>query len=235
MNILKIIFLSISSEITLFFLTKIMGDKQMSQISMFDYIIGITIGSIAAEMATSLENNFIEPLVAMIVYALIALTISYISYKSIKIRRILYGNSLILLDNGMLYMKNFKIAKLDINEFLVECRTSGYFNINDIETAILEPNGKISFLPKSSKKPITPEILNIKPQIEKALINIIIDGHILQENLEKTGNDMLWLQKQLSIQGITDISNVLLGMCDSNNILSIYTKKEFSNSHDFFE
>lgn len=235
MNVFKIIILSISSEILLFFLTKIMGDKQMSQLSMFDYIIGITIGSIAAEMATSLEDNFIEPLVAMIVYALIALSISYFSYKSIKFRRFLYGNSLILLDNGELYKKNFKTAKLDINEFLVQCRTNGYFNINDIQTAILEPNGKISFLPKSSKKPATPENLNIQTQIEKILINVIIDGHIIQENLNRTGNDMVWLQKQLAIQKINDVSEVLLGMCDSNNNLSIYTKKEISNSHNYFD
>lgn len=234
MNIIKIIILSISSEILLFFLTKIMGDKQMSQLSMFDYIIGITIGSIAAEMATSLENNFVEPLVAMIVYALIALAISYFSYKSIKFRRFLYGNSLILLDNGELYNKNFKTAKLDLNEFLVQCRTNGYFNINDIQTAILESNGKISFLPKSSKKPTTPEDFNLKTQDEKILINVIIDGHVIQENLNRTGNDTFWLQKQLAIQKINDVSEVFLGMCDSNNNLSIYTKKELSNSHDYF-
>ena len=234
MNIIKIIILSISSEILLFFLTKIMGDKQMSQLSMFDYIIGITIGSIAAEMATSLENNFVEPLVAMIVYALIALAISYFSYKSIKFRRFLYGNSLILLDNGELYNKNFKTAKLDLNEFLIQCRTNGYFNINDIQTAILESNGKISFLPKSSKKPTTPEDFNLKTQDEKILINVIIDGHVIQENLNRTGNDTFWLQKQLAIQKINDVSEVFLGMCDSNNNLSIYTKKELSNSHDYF-
>lgn len=141
-NILKIILLSVFSEIILFILSKIMGNKEMSQLTMFDYIIGITIGSIAAEMATSLENNFMEPFIAMTVYALISLAISIACYKSIKFRRLIYGNSLILLDNGELYKKNFKTAKLDINEFLQQCRTNGYFNINDIQTAILESNRK---------------------------------------------------------------------------------------------
>lgn len=108
-DILKVIILSVVSALELFILTKLMGNKEISQLSMFDYIIGITIGSIAAEMATSLENNFMEPLVAMIVYAIISFLFSFISYKSIKFRRFLYGNSLILLDNGELYKKISKL------------------------------------------------------------------------------------------------------------------------------
>lgn len=231
----KIILLSIFSEIILFVLTKLMGNKEMSQLSMFDYIIGITIGSIAAEMATSLENNFLEPLLAMTVYALISLLISILSYKSIKFRRFIYGNSLILLDNGEFYKKNFKTGKLDLNEFLLQCRTNGYFNINDIQTAILESNGKISFLPKTSKKPVTPEELNLTPEINRILINVILDGHVLQENLNNTGNDLLWLNKELEKQSISNISDVFLATCDCNNNLSIYTKKEIANSHNFFD
>ena len=96
----------------------------MSQLSMFDYIIGITIGSIAAEMSTALENDFMQPLVAMAVYAVVSIIISLLSYKSMKIRRLVSGNSLILLDNGEIYRDNLKKAKLDINEFLMQCRTS---------------------------------------------------------------------------------------------------------------
>lgn len=234
-DIFKILLLSIFSEIILFILAKLIGNKEMSQLSMFDYIIGITIGSIAAEMATSLENNFMEPLLSMIVYALIAAFISIISYKSIKFRRFIYGNSLILLDNGELYKKNFKTGKLDLNEFLMQCRINGYFNLNDIQTAILEANGKISFLPKASKKPVSPEDLNLTPEITTALTNIIIDGKILEENLEHTGNDLMWLTKELSKQNINNISDVFLATCDCKNNLSAYTKKEIGNSHNFFD
>ena len=99
----------------------------MSQLSMFDYIIGITIGSIAAEMSTALESDFMQPVVAMAVYASVSIIISVLSYKSIKVRRIVSGNSLILLDNGELYRDNLKKAKLDLNEFLMQCRTSRLF------------------------------------------------------------------------------------------------------------
>lgn len=127
MDLFKIVALSFGSLIFLFILTKLMGNKEMSQLSMFDYIIGITIGSIAAEMSTALESDFMQPVVAMAVYAAVSIVISIFSYKSLKFRRIISGNSLILLDNGELYRDNLKKAKLDLNEFLMQCRTARLF------------------------------------------------------------------------------------------------------------
>lgn len=136
-EILYIIILSLGSVIALFILTKLMGYRQMSQMSMFDYINGITIGSISAEMATSLESSFVEPLTAMIVYALAALFLSWFSSKSIKARKVIEGAPLVLLNNGELYRENLKKAKIDASEFLVQCRVSGYFDISKLETACL--------------------------------------------------------------------------------------------------
>lgn len=127
MDLLKIVGLSFGSVIFLFILTKLMGNKEMSQLSMFDYIIGITIGSIAAEMSTALESDFMQPVVAMAVYAIVSIVISVLSYKSLKFRKIISGTSLILLDNGEIYRDNLRKAKLDLNEFLMQCRTARIF------------------------------------------------------------------------------------------------------------
>ena len=99
-----IVVLSLGSIVTIFILTKLMGYRQMSQMSMFDYINGITIGSIAAEMATSLEESFVQPLTAMIVYALTAIFLSWLGSKFIKARRLIEGKPLILMDHGELYL-----------------------------------------------------------------------------------------------------------------------------------
>lgn len=235
MVIFKIILLSLGSIVVLFFLTKLMGNREISQLNMFDYIVGITIGSIAAEMSTSLEDNFWEPVVAMVVYGIVATGISYLTCKSIKFRRFVSGKGRILLDNGRFYRKNFVKAKLDINEFLMQARINGYFNIADIQTAILEPNGKISFLPISSKRPVTPEDLNTTPPYENTVINVIVDGVLLMENLNKTGNNMKWLEKELKKQNITNIKDVFLATCDNNKNLSVYVKWQKENKHDFFE
>ncbi len=234
-DILKVVVLSVVSEIVLFVLTKLMGNKEMSQLSMFDYIIGITIGSIAAEMATALESDYMQPLVAMIVYAIIAIVISLVCTKSLKARRFIYGNSLILMDNGKLYRKNFKTAKLDLNEFLVQCRVNGYFNLSDVKTAILESNGKISFLPKSENRPTTPSDFNMAPSPATINVNLILDGRILYENLKNSGHDEMWLQKQLVSQGFEKPEQIFLATLDNQNHLSFYENNDLENSHDFFE
>lgn len=235
MELLYIFFTSLGSIIALFILTKIMGNREMSQLSMFDYINGITIGSIAAEMATSLENDFLKPLTAMVVYTMVIVLISLVNSKSIKIRRIINGETLILLDNGKLYRENFKRAKLDIGEFLTQCRKSGYFNIANIQTAILESNGKISFLPLSTQRPVTPSDLNIIIPNEKPLVNVIVDGKILPDNLKFTGNNEKWIEKQLHAQGVSKLSDVFLGICDNENNLNIYVKINKPMTRDFFE
>lgn len=235
MDIIKIISLSLGSLVILFLLTKLMGNKEMSQLTMFDYIVGITIGSIAAEMSTSLENNFIEPVVAMLIYGIVSFSISFFCCKSLNMRRFFSGKAKILLDNGKLYRKNFKSAKLDLNEFLMECRINGYFNLSDIQTAILEPNGRISFLPKTLKRPATPEDLNLSPSKENIVYNIVLDGVLLKENLEKSGNNINWLENNLKKQGISDIKKIFLATCDNQNNLSVYVKLDKKNKHDFFE
>lgn len=232
--LIKIPILSLGSILVLFILSKIMGNKEISQLSMFDYTIGITIGSIAAEMATSLEDNFMEPLLAMIVYALIAVFISYISAKFLPIRRIIEGKSVILYDNGKIFRGNFKKMNLDLSEFLMQCRVNGYFNLADLQTVILEANGKMSFLPKSIKRPANPEDLSIKPQQENIVINLILDGKILKENLKFINRDENWLIKEFKKQGFLHLDQIFLATYDNNNNLSIYKKLDNKNLADPF-
>lgn len=230
MEVLKIIGLSLGSITILFILTKIMGQREMSQLSIFDYFITITIGSIAAEMSTSLEDNFIQPVVAMIIYALVTLTVSFLNTKFVKLRPFLSGRTLILYDNGTLFKENFKKAKVDLNEFLVQCRTNGFFNLSDIKTALLEENGKISFLPYSDKRPANPSDFNIKPQEDGVVTNLILDGKVMEKNLKELGFDKVWLNDMLQKQGITKIDNIFLAMYNSDGSLSAYLTNNIKNN-----
>lgn len=223
-EILYIIALSLGSIITIFLLTKLMGYRQMSQMSMFDYICGITIGSIAAEMATSLEENFMQPLTAMIVYGIVSLVLARLSSKSIRVRSLVEGVPLILFNNGELYMDNLKRSKIDVNEFLEQCRVSGYFDISKLQTAVLEGNGKISFLPKAADRPLTLSDINLDGKQDYVVANVILDGKILKENLRHTGNDEKWLHRQIKGQGAKSVEDVLLATCDSSNRLTVYLK-----------
>lgn len=233
-EILYIIALSLGSVIALFILTKLMGYRQMSQMSMFDYINGITIGSIAAEMATSLEENYVQPLTAMIVYALAAILLSWLSSRSIKARRVIEGKPLVLLNNGELYWENLKKAKIDVNEFLVHCRVNGYFDVSKLETAVLEGDGKISFLPKAAERPVTPSDLNLSAQQDYMVANVILDGKIMEENLRHTGNDEKWLKNQIKGQGAENVEDVLLATCDTSNQVTVFLKTHRKEAKSVF-
>lgn len=225
MDILKIIITSTVSLLILFLLTKLMGSKQVSQLNMFDYIVGISIGSIAAEMATELDTP-INAMTAMIVYGVIAAAVSLIAERSLKARKILSGKPLVLLDNGKLYRKNFKKTRMDINDFLMQCRSQGYFDISQIQTAVMEFNGRMSILPISANRPLTPQDMNLAPEQEYMTTAVIEDGVIIEDNLKHTGNNYIWLKKQLSEQGYNKPEDVFLAMCDNNNKLTVYGTEE---------
>ena len=235
LDLLKIALTSIGSVVVLFLLTKIIGKRQMSQLSMFDYINGITIGSIAAEMATSLEGDFLKPLVAMIIYAGMSVLISLATCKSIQARRLLVGKSTILYDNGKLYERNLKKAKYDMGEFLEQCRVAGYFDLKQVQTAILEPNGRLSFLPVSDQRPLTASDMGVKLPKESILYNVILDGYVLEENLKQTGNNRAWLEKKLKENGVKKLEEVFLATCDGNNSLCVYQRTHKIEDRDPFQ
>lgn len=223
MNVLYIVALSIGSIIELFILCKLMGYRQLSQLSMFDYINGITIGNIAAEMATSIEDDFYPPMIAMVIYAAATILLSWISSKSIHARRLLSGKSVILMDNGKLFEENLKKSKIDLNEFLTQCRINGYFDLSQLQTVLLEQNGHMSFLPKNDFKPLTPKDMNLSLQQEHLVTNIIIDGKVLPKNLKSSGKDERWLERELHNHGVHDIQDVFLATLDLNQKFTIFT------------
>lgn len=235
MFILQTFAASVASIFILFVLAKLMGNRQISQLSIFDYINGITIGSIVAEMATMLDGDFIRPLIATIIYSSITILFAVVTDRSIKIRRIITGKPLILLNRGMLYSENFKIAKIDVGEFLTLCRNGGYFNIDEIEIAVLETNGKLSILPKSESRTLTPADINIYPPPSAAQTSLVINGSILYDNLKSIGKNDRWLIKKLNEQNVTDVKLVFYaGYAGADNV-SVYLKANQSATRDMFE
>lgn len=221
MEIIKVILTSLLSAVALFIIAKIMGHKQMSQLDFFDYISGITIGSIAAELATELEKPW-KPFIAMIIYGMVAVFLSILMSKRPKIRKFINGTPTIIMNNGKIYRENMKKAKMDLSEFMVMCRQEGYFNLNDIQTAVFEYNGRLTILPVSTKRPINPLDMNIIPEPEFISTEVIMDGRILEENLRRLGLDRNWLKNELSVQGVSNEKQVILAVCDNNNQLTIF-------------
>lgn len=223
-DIFDIILRSVLSVVFLFIITRIMGKKQISQLTYFDYVIGISIGSIAAEMATNTDIAYINTLLAMAIYAAIAVAISIVTNKSIKARRFFTGKTVLLIDNGKIIEKNLNKVRYDINDLLSEARNSGYFNISDIAYALLETNGKISFLPTIQKQPATLGDLGINKMQDGLTANVIIDGEVMENNLSMIGFNLEWLKKQLKEQDAPPIKEIILATVDSNNTLKVFEK-----------
>ena len=158
----------------------------------------------------------------MLVYGAIAVIINVLMNKIPRTRKFINGTPTIIMNNGKLYRKNMKKAKLDLSEFMVMCRQEGFFNLNDIQTAIFEYNGRLTILPLSTKRPANPLDMNIIPEPEPISTEVIMDGAVLTENLNRLGLDKNWLKNELKVQGIKSEKQVFLALCDNNNQLTVF-------------
>ncbi len=226
MEFLTVILASLFSAAVLFIIAKIIGHKQVAQLELFDYITGITIGSIAAELATTLDKPWWKPTVSMIVFGIITVVLSVLTRKFPRSRKFINGTPTIVMNDGKLYRKNMKKAKLELSEFLLLCRQEGYFNLDDIQTAVYEYNGKLSILPMSTKRPLNPEDMELSPEPEHIGTEVIMDGRVIGDNLKRKGLNETWLQKELKEQGYKNAKEIFLGICGDENKLTLYPLKD---------
>ena len=211
MQILSVTLTALLSVAALFLITKLMGHKQVAQLDFFDYVSGITIGSIGAELATDLEAPW-QSLIALAIWGGCSVLLGFVTHKFPKTRKYVNGTPTILMDGGKLYRANLKKCKLDLSEFLLLCREQGYFDLGDVQTAIFEHNGKLSVLPKAAGRPLTPEDLKIPAKQAHIGTEFIMDGRILEENLLRAGKDLDWLQRSLAREGYGSAAQILLGV-----------------------
>lgn len=204
---------SIFSLAMMFLITRWGGKRQIAQMSPFDYLNAVTVGSIAAELATNLEAWY-RPLTALLVYGVITWIVEVSACKSIELRTFWSGRAVILMKDGVILKENLRKATIDLNEFLGQARIAGYFNPNEIQTAILENNGQISFLPKSKSRPATPQDFGIATEPTSAWYDLILDGRLISDNLKAAGRDERWLDNQLHSKGIATRKDVFYAACD---------------------
>lgn len=215
--------------IILFFLTKCMGKKQVSQMNIYDYLIGITIGSVAADISLDLEKNIVAGILSLVVYGLSDVLVTYCSLKSISFRRIFSGVPTILIEQGKILENNLRKEGIDINDLQEEARQCGYFDLSKVNYAVLETTGRISFLAKAEAEYVTRKDMKIKAKDEVLSSNIIIDGILLDNNLKNMKKDQQWLEKELKHRGYHDYHNILLLTLDCNGKIVIYDK---NNDYD---
>lgn len=231
MQILEYIIIPIISLVVLFIITKMMGYRQVSQLNMYDYINGITIGSIASELVMGGFDNILQPLIAMIVYAIVIIFLSKAATSSLKLRKLIDGQAVVLYENNQIYNEELEKAKLDLDEFLMQCRIAGYFNLNELQTVVLETNGSFSFFPKEKYRPAVVNDLNITINKVKLPTVLIKQGIIFHDNLNIIGQDETWLENELNVRGIP-LSDVILMFQEDNSNLAVYSVNEMEKVFD---
>ncbi|WP_100331188.1 DUF421 domain-containing protein [Bacillus xiapuensis] len=211
---------SLSFLIVLFIITKLIGKRQISQLSFFEYITGITIGSIAAEVSLVRERSVLDGLVAIVIWGLIPLLAGYLALKSKAFRGVVEGSSTIFIKDGKVLEENLKKEKYTIDELLSLLRKNNIFSITDVEYAVLEHDGSLNTLLKKDKQPLTRKDLNLPQLNEKEPHTIIMDGRLLLDSLAESGKTKEWLNEQLEAAGVS-LENVFIGQVNTYGELDV--------------
>lgn len=215
-----ITFRSIIFLLILLITTKMLGKKQISELSFFEYVSGITIGSIAGEVITGLESNMYHGALAILIFGFVTLLVDYLSLKSKSFRDIVEGRGTVIIKDGKILEENLKKEKYTVDELSALLRQKNIFRVADVEFAVLEPRGNLSALLKKENRPLTPKDLNLKMPNEKEPQTVIMDGSILDESLRSGGKSRAWLQLELEKLGVT-LENVFMGQVDSYGELTV--------------
>lgn len=231
---LEIIPKCILSIIILFIVTKIIGKKQVSQLSLFDYVVGISIGNFIAEMVINKEVQYIDGVTAMLVFGIFSYIVSWLSMKSIAFRRFAIGVPTMIVEDGKIIESGLKKTNIDINDFLEQCRLQGYFDLNDISYAIMEASGDISILPKSNATSVVRKDLKIKGGNATLTANLIIDGEFLEPNIKDCNLTINKIRDELRKQGYSSEEEILLAIYSNNKII-FYQKDVDTKNHSLLE
>lgn len=217
---INVMFRSFFFLIVLFIITKLLGKKQISQLSLFEYITGITIGNIGAELATKVEHSLFNGVVSIATFSLAPFVAGFISMKSKSFRNIVEGKGTVFIKDGKVLEENMYKEKYTIDELLELLRKKDVFNVSDVEYAILEATGDLNVLLKKENQPLTAKDLNMKLAPIKESETIIMDGEILDEPLSTAGRSRLWLKTELVKQGVT-VENVFIGQINTYGELTV--------------
>ncbi|MCE7791861.1 DUF421 domain-containing protein [Salipaludibacillus sp. CUR1] len=212
----------------LFLLARIMGKKHITDMTFYEYIVGIAIGSIAAEMTFGTEVRISNFVVGMVLWAVFPMVISQLELKSFRFRTLTEGNSTVLMENGVIYEDRLRKESLTVDELMIHLRQKDVFKLDDVESAVMEKNGQISVLKKSDAQPVTSKDMGLTAEPEHQPRIVIVDGNVMEKSLSDYGYEKEWLKDELGKQGVDRFSDVFLCQIDSggNIYVDLFNDKQ---------
>jgi uncharacterized membrane protein YcaP (DUF421 family) len=226
--VLIIVFRTLFLYLIVVVFMRIMGKRQIGQLQPFELVIAIMISELAALPMQNTGIPLLNGIIPILTLLFAQIALSFIGLKSTKARAVICGKPSILIQNGKVNEAELRKEMYTLNDLLEQLRIKDIHNIADVEFAILETNGQLSVIPKSQKRPVSPEDLNIPTKYEGVSLDIIVDGEVSYENLKLANLDVDWLNNTLSKFGINNPKDVLLASLDSEGKL-YYQVKERRN------
>ena len=215
--------------ITLLLLTRVMGRKEISQLTFFNFVSAITIGALTAVLIMDSNVSIFTGLLALVSWSVITIILAFIDIKFKKARIIIEGQPKILIKKGKIMEKELQKVQLDVDALNSLLRQKDVFSISEVDYAIFETNGNLSVMKKESNQPLTKSDAHIQ-QVSKAIFpittSVISDGKVDQKNLEKLNLDKNWLIKQLQQAGIISMSEVFYAEIQRDGKLYIDKRKD---------
>lgn len=224
---LVVVIRSCIAYITLMIFTRLLGKQQISQLTFFDYVLGITIGSTASTLTTDLDSRAWPHWVGIFVWSFLVFFTQWITVKSQWLSKYLDGDPVVLIANGRILESSMKRMRYRLSDLLEQLRSQGVFDISEVEFAVLEVSGQISILKKTQYLPLTPQDMKLKTDYQGLSAQIIYDGVLIEPNLAKLNLSRSWLIKQLKKQGVHDVSEVFLASLNTKGelYLDLYRDK----------
>lgn len=221
---------SILLIIGLFVITKLLGKKQLSSLSFFEYIVGITVGDIAGTLSMDPDLSLRDGIASLIVWSFVPFAISLISLRSRAFRRIVEGKPTTFIEHGNIIEKNMRNEKYSLDELLEQLRKKSVFKVADVEFASLDSNGELSVLLKKEKQPLKYEDISHMTEGDNVPVTLIMDGEMIEANLEKAKMDKEQVVKLINDKGYEQ-DDVFYAEIDKNGDISIDLYDEYLRSH----
>jgi len=211
--------------IVVVFILRLMGKRQIGQLQPSELVVAMMLSELASIPMENVGTPLLVGIIPILTLFVAETFFSFLTLKSGRIRNLLSGTPTILIEKGKIIEHELERLRYNIDDLLEELRTCGYANISDVEYAIIESNGNLSVLPKSNKRPVTPEDLSLKPAYEGLPRLLIADGIINKKTLSKSGLSLEWLLEKLKEYDIYATEDVFLATIDSAGQLFVQKKE----------
>jgi len=214
---------SLIAFFTLFIFSRLLGKQQIAQLTFFEYVTGITIGSIAADLSINLETQGLIPWIGLVTWAFLTMFLQWIVTKNRRLAKIVEGEPVVVIQGGKILEQNLRLLRYRVDDLMLKLRQKNVFDIADVEVALVEPNGALSVQKKSQVEPVTPRDLNLPTAYKGLPTELIVDGELIPQNLKQVGLDRAWLMERLSQQGIGSIKDVFYASLNTQGELFVST------------